>query len=78
MARETPSLTVVVTAYNEEENLKRGVLEEVYAFINEKKFSWEVIVSDDGSTDVSGNIINIIFGFGNFNPWILGVELGLD
>jgi len=50
-------LSVVVPCYNETENLQRGVLEEVYAFLKKQKFTWEVIISDDGSTDKSREIV---------------------
>lgn len=50
-------LSVVIPCYNESENLKRGVLSEVYEFLKDQSFSWEVIVSDDGSTDDSREII---------------------
>lgn len=44
-------LTVIIPAYNEEINLKRGVLDSVNEYLVDQKFSWEVIVLDDGSTD---------------------------
>jgi dolichyl-phosphate beta-glucosyltransferase len=50
-------LTVVSPCYNEEANLKRGVLREVRNYLKEQKYSWEVIVSDDGSSDDSKKII---------------------
>jgi len=50
-------LSVLIPCYNEEANLKRGVLNEVAAFLREKKFTWEVIVSDDGSTDKSRDLV---------------------
>ena len=50
-------LSVVIPCYNESENLKRGVLDEVYDFLTKQKFTWEVIVSDDGSTDDSREIV---------------------
>lgn len=50
-------LSVVIPCYNESENLKRGVLDEVYEFLKKQKFTWEVIVSDDGSTDDSREIV---------------------
>lgn len=46
-------LSVIVPCYNEIENLKRGVLDEVRSFLEKQDFVWEVIVSDDGSTDDS-------------------------
>lgn len=52
-----PYLSIVIPCYNESENLKRGVLDEVYQFLTTQKFTWEVIVSDDGSTDDSRKIV---------------------
>lgn len=50
-------LSVIIPCYNEAENLKRGVLKEVYDYLEQQKFVWEVIVSDDGSIDKSKEII---------------------
>lgn len=50
-------LSVIIPCYNESENLKRGVLAEVYRFLTGQKFSWEVIISDDGSTDESYTLV---------------------
>jgi len=50
-------LSVVIPCYNEKENLQRGVLDEVYDFLVKQNFSWEVIISDDGSTDESREFI---------------------
>ena len=58
-------VSVVVPCYNEEANLKRGVLEELKDFLDSQKFSWEVIVSDDGSTDNSLSLVN---SFAKKNP----------
>jgi len=44
-------LSVVIPAYNEERNLKRGVLDLVYDFLSRQDFSWEVLIVDDGSSD---------------------------
>lgn len=50
-------LSVVIPAYNEEINLKRGVLGSVYEYLCKQKYSWEVLVVDDGSTDKTVEII---------------------
>jgi len=50
-------LSVVIPAYNEEINLKRGVLSSVYDYLNKQKYSWEVLVVDDGSTDKTIEIV---------------------
>ena len=47
----TKYLSVVIPAYNEVKNLRRGVLSSVYDFLKTKDFSWEVLVVDDGSSD---------------------------
>lgn len=44
-------LSVVIPAYNEEETIKRGSLEEVWKYLNNQRYAWEIIVVDDGSTD---------------------------
>lgn len=46
-------LSVVVPCYNEEKNLKKGVLDEVEKYLQKQKYASEVIISDDGSTDGS-------------------------
>lgn len=50
-------LSVVVPSYNEENNLKRGVLDVVSNHLENLKISYEVIVVDDGSTDSSIELI---------------------
>jgi glycosyltransferase involved in cell wall biosynthesis len=47
------NLSVVIPCYNEENNLKRGVLEEVFDFLQKVDFKWEVIIVNDASTDNS-------------------------
>ncbi|HWA52055.1 MAG TPA: glycosyltransferase [Patescibacteria group bacterium] len=50
-------LSVIIPCYNEEKNLQRKVLDEVYKYLSKKDFNFEVIISDDGSTDNSKEII---------------------
>lgn len=52
-----PFLSVVIPCYNEEKNLQRGVLDEVKSYLKKQKYLWEVIISDDGSTDESKNFL---------------------
>lgn len=49
-------LSVVIPCYNEEANLKRGVLDEVWNYLKKQPYRWEVIISDDGSSDQSWKI----------------------
>lgn len=53
-----PELSVVIPQYNELENLKGGVLDDVISFLQGKDYSYEVIVSDDGSIDGSLDYVN--------------------
>lgn len=51
-------LSVIIPCYNEQNNLKRGVLEEIYTYLSKQKFKWEVIIVNDDSTDSSKKIIS--------------------
>ena len=51
-------LSVIIPCYNEEKNLKRGVLEEIDHYLKKQDYPSEVIVSDDGSTDASFKIVD--------------------
>jgi glycosyltransferase involved in cell wall biosynthesis len=51
------AVSIVIPCYNEENNLKRGVLGEVNQFLVKQKISWEVIICNDQSTDNSLAII---------------------
>jgi dolichyl-phosphate beta-glucosyltransferase len=48
-----PFLSVILPAYNEEYNLRTGVLDSVYDYLKEQKYSWEILFVDDGSTDTT-------------------------
>jgi dolichyl-phosphate beta-glucosyltransferase len=50
-------LSVIIPCYNEEKNLKRGVLEEVENYLRRQKYASEVIITDDGSTDSSPQLV---------------------
>ena len=51
-----PYLSIVIPAYNEHGNLKRGVLASVWDYLKGQKYSWEVLVVDDGSTDDTADL----------------------
>lgn len=58
-------LSVIIPAYNEAENFKRGVLEEVNKFLKKQKYLWEVVLVNDGSTDATFKLLKT---FSTKNP----------
>ena len=52
-----PLISVIIPCYNEEKNLERGVLDEVYQYLIGQDYAWEVIVVNDESTDNSRNLV---------------------
>lgn len=53
MSKNQKSISIVIPCYNEEDNLKRGVLKQVYNFLKKQSFVWEVLICNDESTDSS-------------------------
>lgn len=51
-------LSIIIPAYNEEDNVRRGVLDEVEKYLNNRKYEWEVIIVDDGSDDQTAALID--------------------
>jgi len=47
---DCPSITVIVLAYNEEQNLPK-MLDESLAYLEARVPDWELLIVDDGSTD---------------------------
>ena len=50
-------LSVIIPCFNEENNLKRGVLSDVERYLKRQGYDWEVLICDDGSTDGSRKIV---------------------
>lgn len=46
-----PFLSVVIPSYNEVKNIKRNVLDDVYSYLKKQSYEWELLLSDDGSSD---------------------------
>ncbi len=47
----SPYLSVVIPAWNENENLSKKAMDKILGYLGSAKFSWELIVVNDGSDD---------------------------
>lgn len=54
----SPYLSVIIPAYNEEDNFHRGSLNVVLDYLKEKDFSWELVLVNDGSTDGTSKLLH--------------------
>ena len=50
-------LSVVIPSYNEMNNLQKGVLDKVEHFLSKQKYTYEIIIVDDGSSDGSAEFV---------------------
>ncbi len=46
-----PHLSVIIPAYNEEPNFKKGAIDELPSYLDEQNYSHEILIVDDGSED---------------------------
>lgn len=51
------NISLIIPCYNEETNLQKGVLDKIGNFAASHKYIKEVIISDDGSTDMTRDLI---------------------
>ncbi len=58
MKPKKPFLSVIVPVFNEEKRIKN--LQEIVNYLRKQKFSWELIVVNDGSTDKTGKILELL------------------
>lgn len=54
----TPFLSIVIPAYNEETNIRLGVLDKVSRYLKQQSYKWEVILVDDGSVDGTQQLLD--------------------
>lgn len=52
-----PLLSVVIPAYNEETNIRLGILEKVSKYLEKQSYRWEVLLVDDGSSDKTASLL---------------------
>ncbi|MCD8484963.1 glycosyltransferase family 2 protein [Candidatus Woesebacteria bacterium] len=50
-------LSVIIPSYNEEKNFGRGVLQDVVAYLEKQSYDWELVLTDDGSTDKTVSLL---------------------
>lgn len=53
----TDKLSIVIPSYNEEPNLRKGVLTTVYDYLKKQDYPYEVVLVDDGSRDKTTDLI---------------------
>lgn len=51
MTKQTIFLSVIIPSYNERHNLSKGVLQKITSYLQKQDYAYEIIFSDDGSTD---------------------------
>ncbi|MDP2632601.1 MAG: glycosyltransferase family 2 protein [Candidatus Curtissbacteria bacterium] len=49
-------LSVIIPAYNEEPNFKKGALDDVPKYLEKQDYSYEIIIVDDGSSDETASL----------------------
>lgn len=54
---KTLKLSIIIPAYNEEKNLRRGVLDKIENYLKNAPYRYEVIIVDDGSKDKTVKIV---------------------
>lgn len=60
-------LSIIIPAYNESANLKKGVLKQVFEYLKKVNYDFEVLIVDDGSSDETVSLIKFqIKGKENF------------
>ena len=52
-------LSVVIPAYNEEENIKKGAPDKVVNYLKKQKYTWEIVFVDDGSFDKTTDLLSV-------------------
>jgi dolichyl-phosphate beta-glucosyltransferase len=55
--QKQPYLSVIIPSYNEKKNFGRGVLPPIIEYLSKQTYEWEVLFSDDGSTDGTVDLI---------------------
>lgn len=73
--RKKPELSVVVPVFNEQERVESG-LKKILGYLNKQKFSWELIIVDDGSIDSTSDLTRRMLQNTSNAKLLLGQHLG--
>lgn len=49
-------ISIVIPSFNEENNIRTGALSGMVDYLNDQKYSWEILIVDDGSTDKTAEL----------------------
>ncbi len=71
-----PYLSIIVPAYNEEQNINKGVIEGLVEYLNSQTFTWEILIVNDGSTDQTDKLIKKISKDNNKIIYIQNPHMG--
>jgi dolichyl-phosphate beta-glucosyltransferase len=52
-----PDISIIIPAYNEETNIRLGALDKVARYLETRKYRWEVLVVNDGSSDATAKLV---------------------
>lgn len=53
---DKPRLSVVIPAYNEEPNFKKGLIDEAPRYLSKQSYDYEILIVDDGSDDETADL----------------------
>jgi glycosyltransferase involved in cell wall biosynthesis len=53
-----PYLSIIISAYNESENIKKGCLDVMWDYLKKQEYAWEMIIVNDGSSDNTSNLLH--------------------
>lgn len=62
-----PYLSVIISAFNEADNINRGVLDELAGYLKKQDFTWELVIVNDGSSD---NTEKLLQSFAKKHPQV--------
>ncbi len=56
---DKPYLSIVIPAYNEEPNFRKGAIDEIPPYLQKQGYTYEILIVDDGSDDQTAELAEI-------------------